>query len=410
MKRLAFTLFIALAACGAQSLETHETAPPSSSDAPAAAEQPEAEPPEQPFEFVEVGNYLQGLMPIDIEALPSGRFVVATRDGNVIMLNSELLMTGHSAVPVNTFWDSGLFSIVPDGGRLYVGATLEACPDPETFCNGVLAYDFDETAEDPLSNPEVVFSVAMPNRNGQHNGGAMVMDDEGFLLFGVGDGEYPATGDNSAQDDGSQLGKILRLDPLGVEAPEIIAKGLRNPFTAVTVPSLGMLIGDVGNEWYEEMDLLPYDSGLLNFGWPLEEGPTEGSDFAQPIAGLKHCDLAFEDEDPFGHDGIEGKTLTVKNHAGVVHECGFAVITAAGFYDGDGPDPYGDALDRTAIYSQAYYGYIRGVTLDDAGNPGEDRHLAHFPGLSALTTGPDGYLYGVSIFASNYVLKLVPKN
>lgn len=354
-------------------------------------------------------------MPIDIEALPSGKFVVATRDGHVIVLDHELRTIGHSAVPTNTYFDSGLFSIAIIGDRLFAGLTMAQglCPTPEVFCNGILGFDFDEDSSDPLYNMEIVFAYPSVDRDGQHNGGAMVADEEGYLIYGIGNGYFQDSEDEPyiedlSQEDSSMLGKIIRIDPDGVVPPTIAAKGLRNPFTAAAVPGLGMLIGDVGFDAYEEINLLPFGSPVLNYGWPIEEGPVDGSSFAQPIVSIKHCDTKNEDEDPYGHDSQEGKSLAIKNHAGVVHECTFTIITVAGFYEGIGKDPYSNRLDRTAIYSQAYYGYIRGVTLDENGSPSNDRHLAHFPGLSAVTTGNDGYLYGVSMFASNFVLKLVP--
>jgi hypothetical protein len=407
MKNLFILFFVVLAGCGGGLAQNNDPLANGESGEPAH------EAPKQPFVFEEVGDYLHGLMPIDIETLPSGNFVVATRDGHVIVLNPELKSIGHSSVPTNTYFDSGLFSIVVLGQKLYAGLTLDEslCPNPDVFCNGIMAFDFDETQNQPLSNPSVIFYVDSVDREGQHNGGAMVADEDGNLLYGTGNGYYqddeeePIKPDLS-QEDSSMLGKIIRVDPTGVDQPEVVAKGLRNPFTAARVPGLGMLIGDVGSAIFEEMNFLPFGMGGLNYGWPLEEGPVEGSPFTQPIIALDHCDIFFQDQDPFGHDIPQ--SMAIKNHAGVEHTCGFTTITAAGFYDGQGDDPYSGKLDRTAIYSQAYYGYIRGVTLDGDGRPSNDRHLAHFPGLAATTTGLDGYIYGVSIFGSNFVLKMLP--
>jgi glucose/arabinose dehydrogenase len=177
---------------------------------------------------------------------------------------------------------------------------------------------------------------------------------------------------------------------MGIEEPIIVARGLRNPFTMASFPG-GVIIGDVGDETYEELNLMPFGSDS-NFGWPLAEGP--GEDFDNPLVALRHCDEFYENQDPVGH---------VKNHAGVVHECGGNTITAIGFYDSD-LDPYDGALDNTVLYSDVYYGFIRGIALDG----GNDRHLAHFSGIVASEIGPDGYLYAVSLFASNHVLKLIP--
>ncbi|HKY64164.1 MAG TPA: PQQ-dependent sugar dehydrogenase [bacterium] len=370
--------------------------------------------PTQPFIFEPVGDFIQGIMPIDIEALPSGNFLIATRDGQIILLDSDLQALGHAQIPATTFWDAGLVSVVHSNGRIYAALTLpeSACPSSEAFCNGIVRYDLDETADNPLSNPQEVFNVSMVDRQGQHNGGALIFDDNGDLILGVGDGFFPESAEEAeahsdlAQDDSSFLGKLIKVDPEGIDAPAIVAKGLRNPFTASRIPGLGMVVGDVGFETYEELNLYPFGGPYLNFGWPLEEGPKAGSLFSQPIGGFDHCDPTNQDADPSGHDA--SKSIAVKRHAGVVHECGSEIITAAGFYEGQEPDPYGGQLDRTLIYAAAYYGYIRGITIDDQGVPSNDRHLAHFPGVTSFTVGQDGHLYGVSIFASNQVLKMIP--
>ena len=91
--------------------------------------------------------------------------------------------------------------------------------------------------------------VLTVNHPGQpnHNGGQLQFGPDGFLYIGTGDGGGGGDPDNSAQDTGSLLGKILRIDPRPsggqpygspgsnpfVGDPgrdEIYALGLRNPF------------------------------------------------------------------------------------------------------------------------------------------------------------------------------------
>src|SRR6185503_9835428 len=51
----------------------------------------------------------------------------------------------------------------------------------------------------------------------------------------------------------------------------VYAYGLRNPFGFHVDPlNGGLIIGDVGSQTYEEMDLAPQPGGQ-NFGWPLKE-------------------------------------------------------------------------------------------------------------------------------------------
>jgi glucose/arabinose dehydrogenase len=104
------------------------------------------------------------------------------------------------------------------------------------------------------------------------------------------------------------LGKLLRIDvdggdPYAIPAdnpfaggggrPEIWVYGLRNPWRFSFDRLTGeMLIGDVGQGQWEEIDYLPASGGGgTNFGWDLREGahPFEGG---EDITGL--VDPIFE--------------------------------------------------------------------------------------------------------------------
>lgn len=125
----------------------------------------------------------------------------------------------------------------------------------------------------------------------QHNGSMIAFDPlDGMLVLSTGDGGAGNDPFNHAQDLGSRLGKLLRLDVdsgapyvvppdnpfLGVPgaAPEVYAYGLRNPWRFSFDRDTGDLwIGDVGQEEREEIDLLPARSGGgQNFGWRCMEG------------------------------------------------------------------------------------------------------------------------------------------
>ena len=72
--------------------------------------------------------------------------------------------------------------------------------------------------------------------NSNHNGGQLQFGPDGMLYAGTGDGgggERQGLGrpSNNAQNLGSKLGKLLRIDPLSAAGdPAICAYGLRNPF------------------------------------------------------------------------------------------------------------------------------------------------------------------------------------
>ena len=121
-------------------------------------------------------------------------------------------------------------------------------------------------------------------------GGTVGFGPDGNLYLGLGDGRPTGSVAATAQDSGSLLGKILRLNVDGA-APyaippdnpyvgrpgwreEIWQLGLRNPWRWSFDRGTGDLwIGDVGEDVWEELDYLPGPVvGGNNFGWPFLEG------------------------------------------------------------------------------------------------------------------------------------------
>jgi glucose/arabinose dehydrogenase len=143
-------------------------------------------------------------------------------------------------------------------------------------------------AADPASE-QLVLRQEQP-ANAVLYGGMIAFGPDGKLYVAIGDGAPGGGPASAAQDSGSFLGKMLRLDvdaaePYAVPGdnpyvarpgwrPEIWQLGLRNPWRWSFDRSTGALfIGDVGENLLEEIDLLdaPVDGGN-NFGWPFMEG------------------------------------------------------------------------------------------------------------------------------------------
>jgi glucose/arabinose dehydrogenase len=145
------------------------------------------------------------------------------------------------------------------------------------------------------SNPDVADAasavpvLAVPQPAPNHNGGQLQFGPDGMLYVALGDGGGSSARVN-AQDIGSLLGKILRLDvdagaPYAVPPDnplvgttgargEIWALGLRNPWRFSFDAATGdAIIADVGENAWEEVNLQP--AGVpagRNFGWPIMEG------------------------------------------------------------------------------------------------------------------------------------------
>ena len=154
---------------------------------------------------------------------------------------------------------------------------------------------------DPASE-RVILEMAdfAPN----HNGGMLAFDREGLLLIGTGDGGGGGDPERNGQDVTQLLAKLLRIDVdgpapyttpandpnglLGPDArPEILATGLRNPWRYSVDRLTGdVFIGDVGQDAWEEVDVLPAGTSGANFGWSVVEGDSCFRDSACPMGDL----------------------------------------------------------------------------------------------------------------------------
>ncbi len=142
----------------------------------------------------------------------------------------------------------------------------------------------------------------------RHNAGALRFAPDGLLYVSVGDA---ARASKNGQNPRTLPGSMLRLDisdptrvliPAGnpfvdgkAGAPEVFWYGLRNPwrFSIDPVTKLAY-IGDVGQETWEEVSVVPYDQPGLNFGWPLYEGNKRylkgpaPTNLVAPVIAIRH--------------------------------------------------------------------------------------------------------------------------
>jgi glucose/arabinose dehydrogenase len=119
----------------------------------------------------------------------------------------------------------------------------------------------------PSTRKQLLF-VKQPFPN--HNGGLVSFGPDGRLYVGMGDGGSGGDPGNRAQNLSVRLGKLLRLTPGGWR---IAAYGLRNPWRyAWDSVTKTLVIADVGQDQWEEVDVLPKGTGLANLGWSVYEG------------------------------------------------------------------------------------------------------------------------------------------
>jgi glucose/arabinose dehydrogenase len=244
------------------------------------------------------------------------RLVVTQQDGLVALIKDGAL----AAAPFLDLRDvtredgeKGLLSLAfapdyADSGLLYVFYT---------DLNGdIVLAEHRRDPDDPdraLPNGRRVLTLS--KFAASHNGGMLEFGPDGLLYVSIGDGgaalpDIPPG--RFAGDRDTLFGSILRIDPRGgdpyaipsgnpfVDAPdarsEIVAYGLRNPWRFSIDPATRLLvIGDVGEDLREEVNVLPLDELGLDFGWPCLEGTvTPPTAYRPPACNTASAPPVFE--------------------------------------------------------------------------------------------------------------------
>jgi len=255
--------------------------------------------------------------PVHVAAAPGDatRLYVVEKAGRILVLRA-----GAQAEPFLTM--DGLFA---DGE----GGLLSVAFAPDYASSGLL-YTYSTTADlqieidefrrssdperaDPASRRPVIRIPHAENAN--HWGGQLQFGPDGFLYAGTGDGGGSFDPAENAENLGSLLGKLLRVDPrsaapygipvgnpfvgLAGARPEIWAYGLRNPWRFSFDRATGDLtLADVGQGDWEEVDYAPAGTGAGAFyGWDAFEGfarldaePLPAAVHTPPVLVRSHAD------------------------------------------------------------------------------------------------------------------------
>lgn len=280
---------------------------------------------------------------------------------------------------VTTDGERGLLGIdfSPTGDRLYAHYS-DANGD-----SVIASFPMDETAA--RSDEETtVLVVGQPFSN--HNGADVVFGPDDMLYVALGDGGSGNDPEGHGQNLDTLLGAILRIDPegssdggyqipadnpfVGQEAAqaEIWHWGLRNPFRISFDDVTGELwMADVGQNAFEEINVVPAERGGLNFGWALRE--------------------AFEPSD-VGGPAPDGHVAPILAYD---HSAGRCSITGGHVYRG----PDAPTLTGVYLYSDYCRGGINGVARDANGTVVESPLRFDEPAQNVIAfgRGPDGGIY-----------------
>jgi glucose/arabinose dehydrogenase len=246
------------------------------------------------------------------------RLFVVERPGRIrVIRNGVMKATPFLDVSrlVNTSGEGGLLSVAFKPDYATSGLFFVAFTDASMTLR-IVRYHADPTAD--VASPTGVSVLGVPHpTNTNHNGGQLAFGPGGYLFAGTGDGGGAGDPNGNAQNLGSLLGKILRLDithkatgkqysiPTGNPfvgrsgaRGEIWLYGLRNPWRfSFDRGHPDLWIGDVGQADREEVDKVR--TGGLNMGWDCREGTLDtvsqyggtyctGSGYTAPIYEYTH--------------------------------------------------------------------------------------------------------------------------
>jgi glucose/arabinose dehydrogenase len=234
----------------------------------------------------------QGLeSPLFVTA-PTGdsRIFIVERPGRIrIVQDGQLLDTPFLDIvsKVGTGGERGLLGLAfhPDyatNGFFYVNySDLDGNTRVERYSAAA-----DPDVADPAS-AKLVIAIDQPYAN--HNGGMIAFGPDRMLYVGMGDGGSANDPHGNGQNPATLLGAMLRLDVDGGDPyaippdnpfvgrgdarAEIWAIGLRNPWRfSFDRGAPRLYIADVGQNSWEEIDIVSEAQGGLNFGWNVMEG------------------------------------------------------------------------------------------------------------------------------------------
>lgn len=346
-------------------------------------------------ELVKLGNFRQ---PVYVAQPPGDRrdLFVVEQTGRIVVVRD-----GRPAArpfldlsdQVSCCGEQGLLSVAfapdyPASGRFYVDYTNRAGD------TRVVEYrrSRDPLVADPRSRREVL-GVDQPYPN--HNGGLALFGPDRLLYVGLGDGGSEDDPQRNGQNLGTLLGKILRIDPRPADGKpyrvppenpfvgrqgargEIYSLGLRNPwrfsFDRLTD---ALAIGDVGQNEFEEVDLVPRGAGRgANFGWSAYEG------------------FARFNDDQHAPNAVPPVLV-------YTHDSGCSITGGYVVRDTSLPSLYGRYL-----YGDYCAGELRSFTARPGERATDDRALGvRVPSLSSFGEDNQGHIYAASLEGPVYRL------
>jgi len=228
----------------------------------------------------------------------SGKIKILNQDGSV---NSTPFLDIEDRVSTNAN-ERGLLGLAfhpnyPENPFFFVNYTNNS--------GATTISKFSVSSNENIANDSETILIEINQPYANHNGGCINFGPDGNLYIGMGDGGSGGDPQNYSQNTESLLGKMLRINvnsgaysipennPYG---DEIWSVGLRNPWK-FSFDSLNgdLWIADVGQNEFEEINMVQNNPANINYGWRCYEGnepynlsgcPDEGLTF--PVSTYSH--------------------------------------------------------------------------------------------------------------------------
>jgi glucose/arabinose dehydrogenase len=252
---------------------------------------------------VELELFAEGFAaPLDMDEIPdgSGRFLLADQVGVISLIEADGTLADEPFLDLRermrsvdpSYDERGLLGLAlhpsyAESGLFYVFYTAplrESAPDD--WDSTIHVSEFSRSPENPdVADPNserILIELDHPRYN--HNGGGLAFGPDGYLYISFGDGGIGGDPNGWVQSLDFMFGKLLRIDvdfgePYGIPPDnpfvgsggleEIYALGFRHPWRFSFDEEYGLILGDVGAQYWEEIDIVEAGG---NYGWPIREG------------------------------------------------------------------------------------------------------------------------------------------
>jgi glucose/arabinose dehydrogenase len=320
--------------------------------------------------------------PTDFEFLPDGRILITEKSGAIrVFENGQLNVQPLVVLPLaaNLTAERGLSGIEVDphfdDGNPYIYVSYIS---PENHLRLSRLTVMGDNAD--LASEIVLVESELESGN-IHHGGELAFGPDGMLYWSIGENGF----NPNAQDLTNLHGKVLRVNPYVLNAdgtatvpadnpfvetpgakPQIYAYGFRNPFRFTFTPNGQLLLGDVGDQSWEELNIV---TAGANYGWPGAEGVCTGCEFVNPVYAYEHTPPPSR----------------------------AASLTSVLVYTGE---TFGESYENKVFIADFTLGWIKVLTFDSEFSSviSEETFDNNAGTPVKLVQGPDGNIYQLNIY------------